>query len=573
MDYKNIFNLYSCGKFQECLNKIEALKNPDAKIFNLKGLIYFKLNKEIQSADCFLQSINLDPYYTDPLVNLGKFFFKNKNFIKAESYFLKALKLNNSLSICHYFLGHISLSKDGNQEKAEQYFLSSINLKPLNFQYYVTIATFYFNYSNYNQAINYFKKAYQIKNDLTLLKIIGKSYFNLNLLTDSTSYFNQCLKQSSRDDVEVHYLVATNYLYLGQNKKAMQSLRKCLEISPDYSRAHLTISRIKNSEINIDIEYLKLKFEEETNIHGKANLGFAIFNYLDKNREYKLASNYLKKANEFVYSSLNCSLYDDEKEFDIYKSVFTKNFFRDKKFNTKHKEATPIFIVGLPRSGSTMLEHLLSFYENVTSLGEVDYLYRSIERNLKKLDLDKYQSALLHCLKTDSSLSAIKEYYLKLINTNNIFFTDKMLTNFRFIGIIKTCFPHAKILYCNRNKNDNLFSIYSNHLGANSLPWIYNISKLKKYYLSYKNLMGHWTEIFGNEIYGINYEKLIGNFEFEIKKIINYLGLEWNDACLDLKNNNNPIKTASYDQVRQQVYNKHIDHWEHYKNLIPELFD
>jgi hypothetical protein len=148
-----------------------------------------------------------------------------------------------------------------------------------------------------------------------------------------------------------------------------------------------------------------------------------------------------------------------------------------------------------------------------------------------------------------------------------------MLTNFRFIGIIKTCFPHAKILYCNRNKNDNLFSIYSNHLGANSLPWIYNISKLKKYYLSYKNLMGHWTEIFGNEIYGINYEKLIGNFEFEIKKIINYLGLEWNDACLDLKNNNNPIKTASYDQVRQQVYNKHIDHWEHYKNLIPELFD
>jgi hypothetical protein len=179
----------------------------------------------------------------------------------------------------------------------------------------------------------------------------------------------------------------------------------------------------------------------------------------------------------------------------------------------------------------------------------------------------------MHSLEQDNTLKAIKEYYLKLINSSNVYFTDKMLTNFRFIGIIKTCFPHAKILHCERNKNDNLFSIYSNHLGTHSLPWIFSVPLLKKYYKSYKNLMVYWNSLFGSEIYNVNYENLVCNFESEVKKIITYLELDWNEKCLDLKSINNPVKTASHDQVRQQVYNKHINHWKNYENFIPDLFN
>jgi tetratricopeptide (TPR) repeat protein/LPS sulfotransferase NodH len=575
MELNNIYKLYLANKLDEALHFINQ-HPPSAKLLNLKGLIFSKRQQLEDAKVTFIKSSKEDSNFTDPLLNLGYLFFEQKKYEDALSYFVKAKQINSCKGIADFYLAQICFIKNRDFGKIEEYLLEAINLDPLNNTFYNYLASFYFNNSNYKKAITFYKKSYQIKSDHFLLKVIAQAFSKLNLFRDSNYHYTEYLKYF-KQDTEVYYLLAMNYLFENNKDLFWEYMNRCLAIDPAFERAIYVISRFKSKQIQINIADLEHWYDIEKHDVKKTNYGFALFNFFDQKKDYSKAANYLTAANNLVFNILNVNKYDDAKEFNIYKSIFTKEFFKNKiKSNNTAPMITPIFIVGLPRSGSTLLENILSFYKEIKSLGEIDYFYRSIQAYFGDLSLETLNYKINHSLHNQDFTTSICKHYLDLVGNHDCshkFFTDKMLTNFRFIGFIKYCFPNAKIIHCTRNKSDNLFSIYSNHLGQESLPWIYDIELLKKYYNTYELLMRHWKDLFGNQIYELNYEAMVNDPTNTSKQLLSYLDLEWNYECLNNLNNTNPIKTASYDQAREQVYKHHLNYSKQYAEYIPELFN
>ena len=313
-------------------------------------------------------------------------------------------------------------------------------------------------------------------------------------------------------------------------------------------------------------------FDQEKIDVKKSELGFCLFNLFNYKRDFKKASFYLKQANDLVFKNINLKQFDDQKELSIYKEVFTEATVKKYPHDDESLKFRPIFIVGMPRSGSSLVEHILGYYKEIDNLGEVDYLFRAIKAFYKKLDLNNFSNKILNSLRSDVDAKQIRNLYFKHVSPQNYYFTDKMLTNFRFIGFIKYCFPNAKILYCKRNKSDNCFSIFSNHLGRLPLPWIYNENMLTKYYDLHSELMDHWIRIYGDDILKIDYENFVTNYKVEAKKIVEYIGVKWNELCLDTKLNFSVVKTASYNQVRSSIYSDHLNYSNKYSKYLPDLF-
>jgi hypothetical protein len=228
----------------------------------------------------------------------------------------------------------------------------------------------------------------------------------------------------------------------------------------------------------------------------------------------------------------------------------------------------------MPRSGSTLIEQIVSSHSDVKSFGEKNYLFQTICKHYSDLDLDNFAKDLNS---TDLNVfeKIMKEYLLMFKKDENgkTYFTDKMLSNFRFIGFIKAGMPNAKIIYCKRNPRDNWFSIYSNYFGNEKLPWVYNKKLLVDFYHLQEELMRHWLSIFEKDIFVAQYESFVLNLESEAKNLIQFLDLEWQPQCLEFYKNTNIVQTASSLQVRKELYSSSIDQWKNYKDFYKEYFN
>ena len=568
---KKIFLLIKKGELDSAQKLISSLKNKTQKILNLQGLIHSKKKDLLKAINAFNESISLDNQFAEPLVNLGLIFFNEKKYDLAKLNFGKALKINKNLGICYFYLGQIAILVEQDVILAESFFLESVKLESKNFFFLNNLGIFYFTNSRYLDAIKVFKKLKNFDHKVDLDILIGKAYQNLNQISESIKVFNKILKNNPNHE-EANYLQYLNYSYIGSYEESLEYLAKVLKLSPNNSKALLSLSNIDKKKCMEKLNEITYFFDQEKIDVKKSELGFCLFNLFNYKRDFKKASFYLKQANDLVFKNINLKQFDDQKELSIYKEVFTEATIKKYSHNDESLKFRPIFIVGMPRSGSSLVEHILGYYKEIDNLGEVDYLFRAIKAFYKKLDLNNFSNKILNSLLSDVDAKQIRNIYFKHVSPQSYYFTDKMLTNFRFIGFIKYCFPNAKILYCKRNKNDNCFSIFSNHLGRLPLPWIYNENMLTKYYDLHSELMDHWIRIYGDDIFTIDYENFVTNYKVEAKKIVEFIGIEWNELCLDTKLNFSVVKTASYNQVRSNIYSNHLNYSNNYRKYLPDLF-
>ena len=221
----------------------------------------------------------------------------------------------------------------------------------------------------------------------------------------------------------------------------------------------------------------------------------------------------------------------------------------------------------MPRSGTTLIEQIISSHKNVKSLGEINFFNISAEQEFKKIlnktvSLDNFDMEYLR--KT-------YENYLNNFEINKEFFTDKTLLNFFWIGFIKICYPKAKVIICLRDPKDNCFSIYKNLFDYEG-AWCYDEKELSSYYRLFKNIIEFWKQKIPNELYEINYEDLIERPEKNIRELIKYCELDWDESCLNFHKNKSAIKTLSVNQARKQIYKTSINSFEKYKETSDVLF-
>ena len=305
----------------------------------------------------------------------------------------------------------------------------------------------------------------------------------------------------------------------------------------------------------------------------KVFMHFALAKAYEDDENFKKSFEHYQKGNDYKHMKSMFNLKDFEIECKNQKEVCTKDFFETKK-DWGFESSEPIFILGLPRVGSTLIEQILSSHSSVDATHELPNIIATAlklnQRQIQNME-SRYPDILLGL--SDPQLKLIGEKYVKdaeVFRSKGIYFIDKMPNNFKHIGLINLILPNAKIIDIRRNSMSACFSCYK-QLFAEGQEFTYNLENLAGYYNGYVDLMEHWNEVLPNKILSINYEDVVNDFEISVQRILDYCELPFEKACLEFYKSKRSVKTPSAEQVRQPIYTSGMDYWKNYEPYLDDL--
>ena len=272
----------------------------------------------------------------------------------------------------------------------------------------------------------------------------------------------------------------------------------------------------------------------------------------------------LDKCNLLKKENSNFSMNEQENIFNKIKNFFFDMDNKNLEFNDKIK-SIPIFIVGMPRSGTTLVEQIISSHSQVTGAGELGFVRRfgaGIATGTTEVN--------------NQSLLDFRHNYLnklRNVSNENLIITDKMPQNFRYIALLCAAFPEAKIVHVQRNAEATCWSNFKHYFASKGLGYSYDLADTVRYYGLYKELMHFWSQSYSDRIYLMDYDKLTEDQEPETRRLVDYLELNWEEACLAPQNNKRAVKTVSQQEVRQEVYKGSSQAWRKYAPFLDGVFD
>ena len=353
----------------------------------------------------------------------------------------------------------------------------------------------------------------------------------------------------------------------GKLEEAIDSYKKALSLKPDYPEAHRNLSTIQKYTID-DKHFLQVQAsydKDDLSEEARCHLSFALAKMNEDLGKLDQAYIYLFKGNALRKKLLNYSINSDENLFFNLKETQPKLSKNKLEIKETSSGLLPIFIIGMPRSGTTLVEQIVSSHSKVTGAGELRYVMQFGY----KLSTDPT------CINTNALSEFRQNYLLKLSKVSNgkSIITDKMPHNFRFIPIICAAFPEAKIIHVQRNAAATCWSNFRQYFTSQALGYCYNLNDLVKFYGLYSDLTKFWQSKYGDRIYNLNYEQLTSNQEKETKKLIKHLNLNWEEICLFPQKNKRIVRTASQQQVRQKVYQGSSEAWRAYEVYLDGIFN
>jgi tetratricopeptide (TPR) repeat protein len=500
--------------------------NMENSVVNLNNLFANGNYKTIiKKANGFLKA---NPIDLNVLTIIAQVYFHEKEYENSIKIFKKLVKYHPNKWEAYNNLGN-ALRGNGNLSEALANFDKAIKLKPDYFQAFNSYGSVLYDQNKIYEAIECFKRALELKPDYIL------ALRNLSIALISVGDFD----------------------------KAKQSLKRIIEIEPQNIDAHFELSKlIKYSINNHHIADLQdILSNSKKTIKSEVLINYALGKAMSDIKNYGVAFNHWRKANDTFKNHINYTFEEDKNLFiNINKLVDQKNI----KLDVKKFEKEPIFIVGMPRSGTSLIEQILSGHSKIYGAGEIEYLSQTFKEIFtKELTLNK------------NLLRSIRERYIKGIEYSDVektFFTDKAPLNFRWIGIIKSMFPDAPILSLKRHPVAICFSHYRNFFQSHGMSYSNNLIDIGNYYIFYEKVMSRWLEKYP-EIITIEYEKLTKEPDRSVKLLIESLKLKWEDNCLNFNGNNRPVKTVSNVQIREKIYKNSSEEWENYKDFLDPLIN
>jgi tetratricopeptide (TPR) repeat protein len=470
------------------------------------------------------------------------------------------------------FYNYIGLSyrQLGQNEKAIEILRKGLKKFPKNHSILTNLATTYKTINEFDKAEEYFQEAFRINsNDFNLLCNYGNLKRDLNEIKDAIKYYEKALNINALNYALILNLAGA-YQIEGDFESSKNILKQAHVNFPSNTQADLLYSSIHNYQENDPhLEQLLNKLKLNLPNTELVFLNFAIAKAYSDLKNYKESSKFLITANKFKYGLFeNYNFKSEINRFEIIKQKFNKLEFKDLQ---KKNQPNLIFIVGLPRSGTTLTHQIVSSHSKVYGAGELPIINNNLDAKIKDADfLSKFFKD------SDYKNNLFIKNFATQLEKQFRYFDDKIILdksplNFIWIGFIKILFPKSKIIHCQRNLRDTALSIYKNYFDGNSLPWSYNENNLVKFIEEYKDLMDFWHKKMPGEIYNFNYENLIKNNVEETKKLINYCNLDWEEKCLDHTKNSAAIKTVSISQARKPIYNSSIKLNESYSDYLQFL--
>ncbi len=479
------------------------------------------------------------------------------------------LKKNSNQTIIYNYIG-LSYIQLNEIENALEIFLLANQKLPSEPSILCNIGLAYKNLDDIPNARNYFNKALNINPKHLPSHInLGHLENNLNHSEKASDHYLEAYNLNNNSEEVLTYLI----LNLSAQGKFVEAKKIILELNnkfPENTKSYQLYSKIHKYVLEDPHQKLMLSKINIPDLNNEdlSNLHFALAkSFYDQKNDEKFAHHTLK-ANDIKFETFkNYNFELEEIRFNQIKKYY-KNF---QFLNSNKRGENLIFIVGLPRSGTTLLHQIISSHSKTFGAEESHILSNFFNKKFKNENslINFFSKELFDkdlCFNLSNEI--LSKY--KVYDQDKII-VDKMPFNFRWIGFIKILFPQAKIIHSNRNPADSAFSIFRNVFDSPGLGWAYKQDYLTKYVNLYSNLMSFWKKELGNFIYESHYEKLVTEQISETKNILKFCNLEFEENCIDYTNNNIPSRTVSVLQVRDKIYNSSVNLSEKYYKQFPFL--
>ena len=565
---QKLTNLYKNGMYQQLLEECEiAIKEyPKSYIlYNIFGLTNAVMGLIDASIKNYKTAIMINPHHAESFFNLGVVLHEHKMLKKALEAYDNALNIRPDYVEALYNKG-TAFKNLGLPEKAILSYQAALSIKPDYVEIYNNMGNVHKDLGETEKALELYEKA--LCTDPNYYEAHfnkGNALKNLGLPEKAILSYQKAL--FCHENADVHHNMGNALKDLGRVKEAISSYERAINLQPNYSHAHRTLTTLKKySSFNAHFRQVKkLHNQKDLSDEDKCNLGYALAKIYEDMGKIKLAFEHFAAANSLRKRTLKYSVHKDQQLFKKIKSVQP----RLKKYSMRGKamsiEFLPVFIVGMPRSGTTLVEQIISSHSRVTGAGELNYVPKYGHR------LATIQEEV-----TKKNIAEFRDKYLsELVNRadNKRVVTDKMPQNFLYLPLICSAFEEAKIIHVHRNAKATCWSNFKHYFANENLGFSYDLQDIVLYYQMYFDLMQFWQSEYGHRIYSLDYERLTQDQEQETKQLIKYLGLTWENRCLSPQENKRSVMTASQQQVRKRVYKGSSKAWEKYKSYLIGAFD
>jgi len=488
----------------------------------------------------------------------------------AEEAYKKVLKKDNNNVDALRLLGLLAF-KQNNYPIAEKLFIRGIQLNPTFKLLWENLAKCFRLQNKFQHAQKAFENLLKLDpNNLEAMGALGTIHIRLSNFDEGIVIYKNLLKQNNKNP-RVHLSLGHAQKTVGNRSESEQSYINAIKNFPLCGEAYWSLANLKTYKFsNKQIKSMESALNENIHDLEKIQMLFALGKAHESNKNYDLSFKYYEEGNWLQRKTLDYNAQVNSDLIDKTIEFFNKNINK-LNFDVGNKTKDPIFILGLPRAGSTLIEQILSSHSLIEGTQE-HHNIMTIGRKIRTINnTDNYTDSLFDLKDED-----ILEYGNKYINETmwsrkeKNFFIDKMPNNFPYIGLIKMILPNAKIIDARRNPLDGCFSCFKQFF-AKGQHFTYDLDDIARYYKDYERIMLFWNTIFPDSIYKIVYEDVIENPKFEVKKLLNYLELDFEESCMDFYKSKRPVKTASSEQVRQPIYKSGVNYWKNYESNLTVL--
>jgi tetratricopeptide (TPR) repeat protein len=539
---------------------------------NMLGMIAGNVGMNEVAIELINAAIAVNPNIGSAYGNLANIHKQMGEHDSAKELYQKALQLDASDFDAVINLGSLYIVM-GDYPNALVYLKQAVEMRPDSYEAHSNLGAAYLMRNRLDEAANHLEKSLSLNPNAPNTYSALAKVFRQRMMTEEARHCYEAGISVNPESAFLHEGLGSLYLQMGDKEGARASYSRVLELDPNSDNGLMGLVTANDPSITDEmIEQYAAKLDTgELSEQNQRGYCFSIGRYYDLHKQSEKAFTYFKRGNELkhaVYNRQETESFVDE----------LCNFFSEEFFASHHdygmETDKPMFIVGMPRSGTTLVETILSSHTDVFGAGESDEIGHMTALMPLVLGVEeRFPRCLEHLSKEKSqAFAGLYMRYLEGFGVAAQRITEKLPNNFLYLGFIALLFPNTRIVYCKRNPINVGISNYFQDF-AGELTWSYDLEDFVHFYRQHERIMEHWHKVLPVEIFDVQYEELVEEQERISRELLDYCNLEWTDECLNFHKSKRVVATASLAQVRQPIYKSSVQRWKRYGENVRPLLD
>lgn len=486
---------------------------------------------------------------------------------------IAVLKADPRQARAHLLLG-LAAAEGGNADMAQRALRTALQMDPQLAEARVQLARLLANSGHYGAATEEAERACaNLGDDPRLLDLLATVYSRIGNQPQALALYQRALGVAG-DDIGILANTASVMLFLGQQDDAIALLQRVLTLKPDHARSHWLLARARRAADRVQLQQIE-QLTAAAAPSAQAYLYYAAGKICEDLSAWQEAWQHYSAGARTQRRLLH---YEPTREwalFDALEQQFTENGSREAPAIARPPQAqssqsdTPVFIVGLPRAGSSLVEKMLGSHPQVQALGELVQWPLAVKQQSGERSPSLYGAELVPAVANVSPANLAAQYRQSIAHMRDQrrLFTDKLPNNFLYLPLIARALPKAKLVHVRRHPMDAGFAIYK-QLFADAYPYSYDLGELGDYYVRYHRLMDRWQALLGDRLYTVDYDALVADPRRQLGELLDWLGLPFDEACLRFHQSSEATATASASQVREPIYRRASGHWQKFADAL-----